>query len=381
MEFALASGTVKLPGAAQGRPTTLQDTFLFGSGVKPFTATAVMALRDSGKLSLDDPLEQHIDAVLNRLRTGASLRGLFGDGAGKITVRHVLRMESGVQDFDFPFFDQLLLQANETYRIHSPYEFVEYASTQKPQLLCEPGSCSTYSSNNFVLAGLVLLAHSGATEWWELDLASFLPAGVRNSLRGSFFFQKEMLDERLTVPGYSAGGWAQTPPTTIFNQSSTILGWTCGNLVSTALDMAGFIWDLLGPEARVLSASSLAEMTTFKPLSQGWAAGTIQYGAGVMLESVTWGREVPHVPEWGTYVGHGGDTFGFLSEQGIVSGLNASVAIVAATDSVGFIVTEAFCHTIKTAAWVLKRVNVPFRCFLMEGQHSDEAAPRVELVV
>jgi hypothetical protein len=41
-------------------------------------------------LSLDDPLSKHIDSVLDSLKTGTTLVGLFGPNASMITVRSVL---------------------------------------------------------------------------------------------------------------------------------------------------------------------------------------------------------------------------------------------------------------------------------------------------
>lgn len=368
-EFALASGRIHRPDEAKPRHVTVNDTFLFGSGTKPFTAAAVMALVDRGAVSLDDSLGFHIDPVLDRLHAGASLKGLFGANASRITVGQVLRMQSGVQDFDFPPFDNYLLRPNETYSVHSPYEFVEYASRQKPKLLCEPGTCVSYSSNNFVLAGFILLAHANVTGWWQLDLLSFFPAATHTSFRRLSFLQRERLDASLTVPGHTGGGWAQTPPTSIWNQSSSILGWTCGNMVGTALDVAGFIWDMLGPTPRVLPAHIVSEMKQFKPLNLGWATGSIQYGTGLMIESVRYTGHPPAPPDWGTYIGHGGDTYGFLSEQGIVSGLNASVAIVANQDTDGGIVQRnSFCKMIQVSASVLLDVKLDLRCGLSETQ-------------
>ena len=58
----------------------------------------------------------------------------------QITVGHVLRMQSGIPDFDQPDFDKLLLLPNETYLTHSPFEFIENAAAQKIKLLFEPGT-------------------------------------------------------------------------------------------------------------------------------------------------------------------------------------------------------------------------------------------------
>jgi len=70
-------------------------------------------------------------------------------------------------------------------------------------------------------------------------------------LGGLKFYRKERIDEFLTVPGSTGGGYAHLPVTQIYNQSSTVLGWSCGNIVGTAGDVASFLWDLLGPDAKV----------------------------------------------------------------------------------------------------------------------------------
>merc|ERR1719326_712302 len=101
-------------------------------------------------------------------------------------------------------------------------------------------------------------------------------------------------------------------------------------------------------------------MTKFKALDFGWEAHDKQYGAGLMLESASFlTKKPPTLTEWGTYVGHGGDTYGFLSEVGIVYGLNASVAIVVNQDSNGaFVPFNAMCKTIQTAAKVLLELDL-----------------------
>ena len=65
----------------------------------------------------------------------------------------------------------------------------------------------------------------------------------------------------------------------------------------------------------MLPAETVAEMRQFKPISQGWGSGMLLYGTGLMIESSAFSRREPKLPDWGTYLGHGGDTYGFLSEQ------------------------------------------------------------------
>ena len=75
-------------------------------------------------------------------------------------------------------------------------------------------------------------------------------------------------------------------------------------------------------------------------------------------------RMPPHLEDWGAYEGHGGDTYGFLSEQGIVSRLgNASFSLVANQDYDGsFVTTTMACRTIVAAAKALTGETVKLEC-------------------
>ena len=64
--------------------------------------------------------------------------------------------------------------------------------------------------------------------------------------------------------------------TPIWTQKGGVLGFTCGNMAATALDVANFFYDLL-VEKRVVSEESLAAMQQFNLLSYGWAKGHVVY--------------------------------------------------------------------------------------------------------
>ena len=106
------------------------------------------------------------------------------------------------------------------------------------------------------------------------------------------------------------------------------------------------------------------QMTNFTPLSEGWAKGAIQYGTGMMIQqSSPRGPYPPNPQDWGAYLGHGGDTYGFLSEQGWIPQLNATFSVVANQDFVGYFVKNVLaCNLIQLAAKLLKGVTVDLRC-------------------
>ena len=89
-----------------GGNATGTDRFLFGSGTKPFTATAIIRLQQQGLIkSLDDAASIYADPVLADLKPGTSLVGMLGARAGKVTVANLIQMQSGIADFDVPNFD------------------------------------------------------------------------------------------------------------------------------------------------------------------------------------------------------------------------------------------------------------------------------------
>lgn len=59
-------------------------------------------------------------------------------------------------------------------------------------------------------------------------------------------------------------------------------------------------------------------MQEFHVLDYGWARDRLLYGTGLMVESSVYERAPANFSHWGAYMGHGGDTYGFLSEQGII---------------------------------------------------------------
>ena len=64
------------------------------------------------------------------------------------------------------------------------------------------------------------------------------------------------------------------------------------------------------------SISHLILLTDVTPTYTGWEKGQIQYGTGLMIQALSpHAKMPPSLSEPGTYVGHGGDSYGFLSEN------------------------------------------------------------------
>jgi len=312
---------------------------LLGSGSKPYTAAAVMRLVDQGKLSLDDKASRHIDGALQRLN-GTTLVGLFGPKAANVTVGHLISMRSGISDFDVPTLDHAILtQGSAT---HSPMEVLWAVSkfpaadgclTYNCTWVCAPGNCTSYSSTNFLLAGFVLITHApeGQQTWQTYDQLAALGLTVAEYPHTRSPRLGPMSSQGLTVAGSSL----DYGPATLYTQDASILGWTCGNVLASAQEVARFYWDLLGPMASIVSPASLAVMKNTTTLSQGWARGTIDYGSGLMIQNVSPNVSYrrPPLSDLASYIGHGGDTYAFMSDNGFFPQLNASISVIVNQDS------------------------------------------------
>lgn len=109
------------------------------------------------------------------------------------------------------------------------------------------------------------------------------------------------------------------------------MGWTCGYAISSARDVAKFYFDLLGPEPKILSKEAVKTMQEFKEMDMGWSAGVLEYGAGLMIMNMSPVRlhgPLPSLDNPATFIGHGGETYGFYSQQGFYPNLNVSISLM-----------------------------------------------------
>jgi hypothetical protein len=327
-DVAVASGTVS------GRPITTTDTFLYGSGTKPITATAVMQLIDAGKLNATDKVAMIVDPYLEA-HGKPSLADFFGEAVSNATVLEVIRMGAGIRDFEDSFdFDTWVLGNGSKFWDY-PYDAMRFAVSHDntkggSPLICNPGNCTAYSSTSYEVAGLVLVATlAPSVAWYDFDLGS---AVFSNRSKYPTMHFPPMgngtakLSQYLTVPGTSfASTW---PKTTIYDQSPSILGWTCGNMIASPRDVAKFSFYTLDNKTAHNSADTLisdaarSQITSFQRLSKGWMAGRLKYGAGMMQFSYA-GLPV---------LGHEGDTYGFLSTQAYVPTLGGSFSVASNVD-------------------------------------------------
>ena len=198
-----------------------------------------------GRHRYADPVLRAMSAKSANATATASMVALLGPKGAEVTVGQLLRMQSGIQDFDTPACDDPVLEQGTSR--HSPLEWVECMTRQfnaTERFACEPGGCTMYSSTNYVFAGLVLagatippakLAAAGGDAWTLLDQTTVLP-GDAGRWAHSRFMDTGVLSSHLTTPGTTHDPAKKGGVTELHGQDASILGWTMGNMVTTSLE-------------------------------------------------------------------------------------------------------------------------------------------------
>ena len=274
-----AAGHADLEG---GRPMKKNTIFAIASMTKPITATAVMILRDEGKLSIDDTVSKYIPRFKN-----AALKDR--PPSRELTIRDLITHTSGVGGS----------QQNQK----SLKRTVELISEQPLEF--EPGSRWKYSPG-VTVCGRIVEVVSGRPFDEFLDERIFKPLKMADT---TFFPTPEQQKRiaRLYKPGKQPGTiepaehWiSRLSPERTPNPS--------GGLFSTAHDMARFYQMVLGggelDGRRIASQESVRRMTKLQTgeLTTGFTPGN---GWGLGWCIVRHPQGVSRMLSPGTF-GHGG---------------------------------------------------------------------------
>jgi len=308
------------------RPMTPQTKFRMASHSKLFTATAIMQLREQGKLRLDDPVSKYLPWF--KLKPA-------GDDDGPVTIEQLLGHASGLPreagdhwtTMSFPTEDELKkLMADRE-------------AAFAPQVRWK------YSNLAYSIAGLVVEQVSGQRWADYVHQHIYQPLGmtassVDKNVEGMATGYGRRLPDgsRDTVPFMDARGMAAAT-----------------GITSTVEDMAKFVSaqfrkGKMGGR-QILSTGSLREMHRVRSLDNNWTSGT---GIGFGVNRV--GNK--------TYVGHGGGYPGYTTQTTIQLDDKVGVIVLTNTNdsnpgeiarqlmiSVGDAVAKAAAQKPKVVAW------------------------------
>jgi CubicO group peptidase (beta-lactamase class C family) len=141
---------------------------------------------------------------------------LFGEMANKVTVKDLIFMKSGIQDFEVGTYDYDLLKPEQSRLKHSPWEALTFVGGLRRDEMCadnctwffEPGTHTAYSSTNFVLAGMILMQYADEVNntWETFDLGKILGLDTTELYKHITFPTYGPLNQvGVTVPGASLG--------------------------------------------------------------------------------------------------------------------------------------------------------------------------------
>ncbi len=265
---------------------------------KLFTATAVMQLRDAGKLDLDAPVKAYLPWF--------ALKEVFPD-APAITVRNLITHTSGLpRESAFPYW-------SEGFAFPERQEMIAALPGQQPTL--PPFTKWKYSNLAVALAGEVVSAVSGLEYPEYVQRFIFDPLGMTGA-----YARLEAPGPELLATGYGRklpGKPRQVMP---FIDCKAIT--PAANLATNVVDLAKFamLQFRKGPagQAQILDGWTLAEMRRPQWIFPDWKGG---WGLGFMLWRL----------DGKTYIGHGGSLQGFRTQLVICP--EDKIAVVALTNS------------------------------------------------
>ena len=300
--------------------------FRMASHSKLFTATAIMQLREQGKIRLDDPVSKYLPWF--QLKPS-------GDDDGPITIEQLLDHSSGLPREAGAHWTTLEFPTAEEVR----KLFAERQAAFPPQTRWK------YSNLAYTIAGMVVEQVSGM-KWADyLQRNIFDPLGMSAS----------SVDKN--VDGLAVGYTRRMPDGTRevypFTDARGMASAT--GLTSNVEDMAKFVsaqfrTGKMGGR-QILSTGSLREMHRVRSVENDWTSGT---GIGFGVNRVA-GK---------TYVGHGGGYPGYTTQTSIQ--LDNKVAVIVLTNTndsnpndiarqlmstVGEAVAKASVQKPKTIAW------------------------------
>ena len=290
------------PAASGSRALDADTLFRVASITKTFTATAIVQLRDRGKLRLDDPLVKHVPEF-------GAVENPFGP-IEDVTLRRLASHSSGL-------VGEPPLDHWATLRFPTREEWL--ASLPGVRVAIPPGSAFKYSNLGYTLLGEVIERITGRPYVEHMQEAVFGPRGLASST-----FEPTGELASLAAPGHMAHPYEDAAEPALPSPLNGMAA--AGQLWTTARDLSRWIamhcrTDVAetGPQ-QLLAGPSLYEMQQAVYVEPGWVGG---YGFGWRIN-----RRGDRV-----YHGHGGSVPGYRSQ--IFFDASLKVGIVLLIDGIG----------------------------------------------
>jgi len=281
--YAKAYGMARLDTRQAATPTT---RYAIDSVSKEFTASAMLMLREDGRLSLDDKVAKFFPALA---------------GADKVSLRQILSHTAGYRDY----WPQDFVTAEMTRPVSTQALMDEWA---KKPLDFEPGTAWQYSNTGFVVAGAIVEKVSGQ------PLVTFL----RSRVFGPLHMDRVTEDDTGPLTGADAAAYTRYGQGPVRPALKEGAGWlfAAGELAMEPSDLAR--WDISLMNRSLMGPASYDALYDSVKLKSG---EDTHYSLGLGVKD-DHGRLV---------LSHGGGGSGFLAANVIWPG--DKVAVMAFTNN------------------------------------------------
>lgn len=223
-------------------PVTPETVFHVASVSKQFTVFALLLLAEEGKLSLDDPIQKHIEEVPD-----------FGE---MISLRHLATHTSGMRDQ----WDLLNLAGWRWDDVITKEHILKIVSKQK-ELNFAPGEKYMYCNTGFTLLAEVVARVSGKSFADFTRRRIFTPLKMTHS---QFYDDHQRIVKNRAYSYYPAGFGFQKSVLSYANVGAT-------SLFTTVEDLS--LWAMNFKELKVGSKAIVDQMNTLAVLNNGETFG------------------------------------------------------------------------------------------------------------
>ncbi len=150
------------------QPVDANTIYHWASNTKPFTAIAIMQLRDRGLLKLDDPVTKYLPEL-------REVHNRFGS-MDEITIRHLMTHSGGFRNPTWPW------DKGEDWEPFEPTEYSQLvAMLPFTEILFKPGSKFSYSNPAIIFLGRIIEKLSGDDYEVYADKNILKPLGMYSS--------------------------------------------------------------------------------------------------------------------------------------------------------------------------------------------------------
>ena len=289
----------------EGVPLTPEMLFNIASVHKNFQAALALKLVEEGLLALDDPLEKWLPPYPNI--------------NGKITVRQLLNLTSGIDDFVHDSTSPWIV-GFQNIEFEKKWTWEEIYSRFIGPPNFQPGQDSAYSTTNFIVLRMIIEKACRSRQIVEFQnrllrpnhlnhtLANFLdpvPQGIQFA-HGWCDFDGD--GKPNDVSGHSLNWIATLAPMLVYSTPEDMVKWA----------------NALFHKKTVLNDTLLKAMLSFigpvrnEPLMKGYGLGVMDINLGVMI------------PKWGAVrcYGHLGSEIGYMTFVGYFPDYGVSMSIM-----------------------------------------------------